>query len=134
MIYILEGIHGGGKTTYAKSLGLPIKSCYLRDFELIDQELKDKNDIVYDRLFSLAYMDRSTQPEIIFLNNYFKSLGNVKCLMFICDREIGWQRYCDKHVENPITREEYDKVYDWVQILIRDMDVFEVIDTTNDLS
>lgn len=129
MIYILEGIHGGGKTTYANTLNLPIlHRCYSR-LEGVKNELEDKDNVVYDRLFSLAYIN-NTDEDITSLNNYLKSLDNVKCLMFICDKELGWQRECDKH-RNFVTREEYDRVYDGILNLISKMDVFEVIDTTN---
>lgn len=129
MIYILEGIHGGGKSTYAKSLNLPIHYQYLPTLPLIQQELSGKQNIVYDRMFSLAYINNNDE-EIEALNTYLKSLSDVKCLMFICERELGWQRECDKH-RDYVTREEYDRVYDGILNLISKMDVFEVIDTTN---
>lgn len=130
MIYIIEGIHGGGKTTYANSLGLPVLHQWLHTTEEIQEELAGKDNVAYDRMFSLAYIHESKE-NIEALNEYLKTLDNVKCLMFICDRELGWQRECNKQIDYHITREEYDDVYDGIQRLIPLMDVFEVIDTTN---
>ena len=129
MIYILEGIHGGGKSTYAQQLNLPIKSKLLRTLRDISQELDGKDNIVYDRLFGLFWGAHKTDEEIMELNKYLKSLPNLKCFMFICDRDIAWQRQVQKPY-NRLTKEDCDKFCAEQERLLALMDVFEVIDTT----
>lgn len=129
MIYILEGIHGGGKSTYAQQLDLPVKSKGLRTLDDIKQELEGKDNIVYDRLFGLYWGTHKTDEEIMELNTYFKSLPNLKCLMFICDRDTAWQRQAQKSY-NRLTKEDCDKFCDEQERLLSLMDVFEVVDTT----
>ena len=50
--------------------------------------------------------------------------------MFICERELGWQRESLKQ-NKFMTREKYDASYDGIQRLISKMNAFEVIDITN---
>lgn len=128
MIYILEGIHGAGKTYYAENvLKMETKKLRLKRLPLIKQALKEDN-VVFDRLFGLAYID-APRYEIEKLNDYLKTRKDIKCYMFICDREISWKREQEKH-PNAITREEHDRVYDGMERLYNLMDVFELIDTT----
>ena len=58
-----------------------------------------------------------SDEEILELNEYLKSLTNVKCLLFICERELGWQRESLKQ-NKFMTREKYDASYDGIQRLI----------------
>ena len=71
-----------------------------------------------------------SDEEILELNEYLKSITNVKCLMFMCERELGWQRESLKQ-NKFMTREKYDASYDGIQRLISKMNAFEVIDITN---
>ena len=91
--------------------------------------MKGKDDIVYDRLFGLYWGTHKTDEGIMELNTYFKSLPNLKCLMFICDGDIAWQRQAQKSY-NRLTKEDCDKFRDEQERLLSLMDVFEVVDTT----
>ena len=131
MTYLIEGVHAAGKSTYANSLGLPVENHAYAD----EQEIKDAvniPDIAYDRLFGLAICNRvmSGDYSYIFiikeLNEYFKTLPNLKCLMFICDREKGWERQQQK-TSIQMTRKQYDDDYNKMVWLFNLMDCFEIV-------
>lgn len=90
MIYIFEGIHGGGKTTAAKAVGLEVKKGAFSRLPFIKRALKEDN-VVWDRLFALDYLKASGYA-IKELNDYLKTRNDIKCYMYICDREVAWQR------------------------------------------
>lgn len=81
MIYILEGNSGSGKTTYANYLGLPVKKLQLITFDQIKEELTTNDNVVYDRLFGAAWLDRCDK-EVLELNEWLKRQKNVKCIGF----------------------------------------------------
>lgn len=60
MIYIIEGITGAGKTTFANSLkGFEVRKTNLNTLEEIKETLsKIKGDVVFDRMFGIKRVDR----------------------------------------------------------------------------
>jgi cytidylate kinase len=94
MIYILEGCSGAGKTTFVNTLeGYECKKKQIRRFDGIKAELEANkdNNIVYDRLFMLGWLDRDDK-EYSQLNEYLKSLPYVKCIKFETDTETSYQK------------------------------------------
>lgn len=81
MIYVLEGNSGSGKSTYATGLALPVRKLNLLTFDEIKQELNGKDNVVYDRLFGAAWLDRCDK-EVLALNEWLKRQRNVKCIGF----------------------------------------------------
>ena len=112
MIYVLEGNSGSGKTTYATSLALPVRKLNLLTFDEIKQELNGKDNVVYDRLFGAAWLDRCDK-EVLELNEWLKGQRNVKC--------IGFQGSSHKEKTNVLLREirGFERLFGL-------MDVFEI--------
>ena len=78
----------------SETLGLPIEHKWSYTIEEIKNELNDKDNIVYDRLFCLEFMNHSDE-EILELNEYLKSLTNVKCL-FVKENLDGKEKVLNK--------------------------------------
>ena len=64
MIYIIEGAHAVGKTTYAKSLGIEYTQCACSSLDSVKMAIINMwgRDIACDRLFLLPFADLSTLP------------------------------------------------------------------------
>ena len=119
MTYLIEGTHGAGKTTFAKSLGLPIIHTPYIDVKTLLKNLQREN-VVYDRGFILPLVDNDINLIncAVQLEDFLRRNNDIKSYLFICDREEGWQRYLVK-TEGQAEREEYDKLYD-ACLLVKD--------------
>jgi len=97
MIYIIEGIIGAGKTTFANSLkGYEIRKLGLSSLQEIQDTLSNVNgDVVFDKLFGLSWLNK-TDDEILELNEYLKTVPNLVCYKFMVDEATSLERYIDK--------------------------------------
>lgn len=113
MIYILEGTHGGGKSTYAKALfeqGYEVKKCIFNSFHEIVEEitlaLESGKNIVYDRI-CLQYWKKKRDNDFIELNNYLQSVANsVQCLKFVGDIEKAVARMKEHYNQASVNKED----------------------------
>lgn len=135
MIYILEGVSGGGKTTFVNTLkGFYRKKLMLRTFDEIKAEIeanKDKN-VVYDRLFMNVWLNRNDR-DLEDLNYYLQHRPFVKCLGFMTDKETSFNKRMKEMYDNNIAHipdrlkarmsEEHDRYLHVFDV----MTVFEVI-------
>jgi thymidylate kinase len=98
MIYIIEGITGAGKTTFANSLkGYEIRKLGLSSLQEIQDTLSNVNgDVVFDKLFGLSSWLNKTDDEILELNEYLKTVPNLVCYKFMVDEATSLERYIDK--------------------------------------
>lgn len=137
MIYIIEGAHAVGKTTFAKSLGIEYRQAGCSSLDAVKRVLIDMwgKDVACDRLFLLPLMGdpngESIAKEINDFLKYYQEIGYIKCYMLICDKDIAWEREQTK--EKPVSKKEFDDTWDYYTDIIPDMDAFEVINTTSGL-
>lgn len=133
MIYILEGVSGGGKTSYVNYLdGFEYKKLMLRTFDEIKAELEanEGKNIVYDRLFMNVQLN-SSDEDLIALNEYLRSLPNVKCYKFMTDKESSFNKRVGDMERNNVPynpeklRERMDKEHDRYTHIFEVMTVFE---------
>lgn len=135
MIYIVEGNSGSGKTTFINSLeGFEKRKVILNSLDEIKETLSSiKSDVAYDRLFGLAWFDK-TYEEILELNEYLKTLPNVICYKFFVDEQLSLERYIDKwksvnqremyEAERKMIEQNIHKQYIGFKKLFTIMDVF----------
>lgn len=109
MIYILEGCHGGGKSTYAEKLkeqGYEIKRGSIRDIDNIRKALTHPIDakIVFDRLCLLRWKKHS-DLWFIELNNILQSFGDtIKCVKFVGGVDRAVARMKEHNAQNGISK------------------------------
>lgn len=122
MIYILDGMSEAGKTSYAKSTGLPIKKKVLNSFEEVVSELNNNDNVAYDRFLNVYYISDEEAQKI---NTYLLNRTDCVCKMFICDLEKGWQRVVSSG--KGITREKYENTYYACKHIKDYLTVYEVV-------
>lgn len=122
MIYILDGMSASGKSTYAESLGLPIKKITLNTLEEVIAELSEKDDVVYDRFLNIYYLSKD---EAIRINDYLLSNKNCSCKLFICDLDAGWNRVVE--LGKPIPRWKYESTYNACNSIKSYLTAYEVV-------
>lgn len=136
MIYIIEGITGAGKTTFANSLkGYEIRKTKLSTFEEIKNTLSEiEGNVVFDRLFGIRWIYRP-EKEILELNEYLKTVPNLICLKFMVDKNISLEEYSKKievnfkreihKQEKVIFKKVVDRQHEGFTKLFKLMDVFK---------
>jgi len=142
MVYILEGTHGVGKTERSTTFGVPVANIRndtrARNITQVTSLLNSyiNIDAVFDRFFMLSFPGEDHDKRVsqcIAINNYLKTRSDVTCILYICDREVAWQRYqnTEHPIERRVDRAGFDAAYNWYQEIIPYMDAFQIIDTTN---
>lgn len=137
MIYIIEGAHAVGKTTYAKSLGIEYTQCACSSLDSVKRAIINMwgRDIACDRLFLLPLKYKqdgdTVAKEVNDFLKYYQDMGYLKCLMLTCDKAEAWER--ERRKENPVTKEEFDSTWDFYEHMIPLCDNFEIIDTTGEV-
>lgn len=138
MIYIIEGAHAVGKTTFAKSLGIGYRQAGCSSLDGVKRTLIDMwgQNIACDRLYLLPLQSNPDgdiiAKEINDFLKYYQDNGYLKCYMLTCDKDVAWQREQTK--ERPVSKKEFDDTWDYYTRIIPSQDTFEIVDTTNGLS
>lgn len=95
MIYILDGMHSGGKSTMAAKLqqetGYPIKKAYCRTIEEVKKFIETNDNIIVDRLFIIPFIKRRYHldkfKEVVTYLSVRRD--KVKCYMCKCDPNLA---------------------------------------------